>query len=50
MLDGECAPVIKAHEAFKKALSEGKDPSKPLGKLVEAILDHETELRAFAGI
>jgi hypothetical protein len=50
ILDGGCEPVIQAHQAFVQTLKEGKDPAKALDKLSKQILQHEPQLRAFAGL
>ena len=49
ILDGDCPPVRAAHAELKAALRGGEDLGKVLGKLREAIEEHEKELRAFAG-
>lgn len=50
VLDGECAPVVAAHQAFKQSMQDDKNIQKSLDELVAQILAHESELRTFAGI
>lgn len=50
VLDGDCPPVRAAHAELKAALRAGDDPAKALGKLREAVEEHEKDLRAFAGL
>lgn len=48
ILDGECEPVITAHEALKAALIAGEDPTEATTALQEALMENESKLRAFA--
>ena len=50
MVDGECAPVTKAHEKFKRDLIAGRLHAKQIQAVQDALADHEAELRAFAGL
>ncbi len=49
MLDGECEPVTKAHEAFKTALAEGGDVAKAVEELEKALEKNEKALKKYAG-
>lgn len=49
MLDGGCAPVSQAHQAFRAALIAGEGHAEALQALQQAIVDHEAELKAYAG-
>jgi len=48
VLDGECEPVIDAHQRFKAALRSGEDTSEAVEELQQALIEHERELAAFA--
>lgn len=50
MLDGGCAPVEAAHAELKRALVSGRLHPNDVKALSEALLAHEAELRAFAGV
>ena len=48
ILDGECEPVKEAHAAWKEAFASGNDLEAATNGLVEALLEHEAELRQYA--
>ncbi len=50
LVDGECAPVRAAHEDFKRALVANRLTPKVIAALQDALIAHEAELRAFAGL
>jgi hypothetical protein len=50
IVDGNCAAVNAAHAEFKSALASGKLHPNDVKDLTEAVVAHEAELRAFAGI
>ncbi len=50
VVDGECAPVVEAHTKLKRALASGKVGAGHVGGLTKALLEHEAELRTFAGV
>ena len=50
VVDGECAPLDEAHAAFKESLASGKVDPRRVSALTEALVGHERELRAFAGL
>jgi len=50
MLDGECQPVIEAHEEFKAALKSGEDVDKAVDKLQKALKKNEKKLKKFADL
>ena len=50
LVDGKCAPVEAEHAALKKALVAGKVQGRHVAALTDAIVAHEPELRAFAGL
>ena len=57
VLDGGCAPVVAKHEQLLEALRAAKrdatarkDLEKAVVALQDAIVDHEAELKAFAGL
>ena len=50
IVDGECAPLAEAHAAFKESLASGQVNPKFVTALTEALVAHERELRAFAGL
>jgi hypothetical protein len=49
ILDGACAQVLEAHADLVRALVAGRLHSNQLEALTEALVEHEGELRAFAG-
>ena len=49
ILDGQCAPVIKEHQALKDAFKNGKDMKGPIKALESALEKNEAELRKYAG-
>ncbi len=49
MLDGECEPVTKAHQAFRQALSDGRMKPSHIKAMEAAIRANESTLRAYAG-
>lgn len=49
VLDGECAPVVRAHAAFKAALRSGESTEAAVEALQKAILDNAEALHAYAG-
>ena len=50
ILDGQVAPVVQAHRAFKTALRSGQGLEEAITGLETALREHEGELREFAGI
>jgi len=50
MVDGACAAVSEEHEKFKRDLVSGRLHANQVRALQQAIMDHEAELRAFAGL
>ncbi len=50
ILDGNCKPVERAHQAFKVAFRSKKDLPEAVQGLQEAIVKHEPELFAFADL
>jgi hypothetical protein len=50
MVDGDCAPVEELHEKLKRTLGRGRLHARTLRDLEEALVEHESELRAFAGL
>lgn len=50
IVDGNCAPVNAAHAEFKTALAAGKLHPNDVKALTEAVLAHEAEMHAFAGL
>ncbi len=50
MVDGDCAPVKELHEKLKRTLERGRLHSRTIRELEEALIEHEAELRAFAGL
>ena len=50
MVDGNCAPVMAEHANLKKALVSGRLHPNHVKALTEALLAHEAELKAFAGM
>ncbi|HUR28417.1 MAG TPA: hypothetical protein VM509_09535, partial [Planctomycetota bacterium] len=50
IVDGQCAPVSAAHAEFKTGMALGKARPSDLKALTEALVAHEKELRAFAGL
>jgi hypothetical protein len=50
IVDGNCAPVNAAHTEFKAALAAGKLHVNEVKALTDAVLAHEGELKAFAGL
>ncbi len=49
VVDGECAPVTAAHDAFKQAMIAGRLHATDLEALLDAIRANESALAAFAG-
>lgn len=49
-LDGGCAPVMAAHEDLKRALVNDRLHPNQIQALEKALLEHEDELRTFAGL
>ena len=49
VLDGGVAEVQARHAELKKTCMEGKDPKRAIEALEKEIIDHEAELKAFAG-
>ena len=50
ILDGECAPVTAAHEAFKAAMKSGEGVDEAVEGLQKALLDNEAKLREWGNI
>ncbi|MEM7308243.1 MAG: hypothetical protein AAF682_16305 [Planctomycetota bacterium] len=50
VLDGECAPVIEAHQALKHALATGGDHEAAGAELKKALLKNEKKLRLYANL
>jgi hypothetical protein len=50
MVDGDCAPVTELHEKLKRTLERGRVHSRTIRELEETLVEHEAELRAFAGL
>ncbi len=50
VVDGVCEPVAAEHAAFRRALATQRLRASHLKALTEAIVAHEPELRAFAGL
>ena len=50
LVDGDCAPVVEEHAKFKKAMLAGRVSAAHVEALTKALLGHEAELRAFAGL
>ena len=50
MVDGGCAPVEELHAKLKRTLERGRLHPRTLRDLEAALIEHETELRAFAGL
>ena len=50
VLDGECEPVRAVHARLRKQLARGTLRIKTLRELEQALLAHESELRAFGGL
>lgn len=50
MVDGGCAPVVEQHEKLKRTLERGSVHPRTLRDLEAALIAHEGELRAFAGL
>jgi len=48
MVDGDCAPVTAAHGELKRALASGSVHAKDVEALTQALIENESELRAFA--
>jgi hypothetical protein len=48
ILDGECKPVIDAHQKLKAMLKAGEDTKEALEELQEALIKNEKKLRKFA--
>lgn len=50
VVDGNCAPVVEQHEKLKRTLERGRVHPRTLRDLEAALIAHEAELRAFAGL
>ena len=50
ILDGDCEPVKKEHEAVKAAFKAGQDPGPAIKKLEAAVDKNADKLRAFANL
>jgi hypothetical protein len=50
LVDGECAPVLEEHARFKQALALGRLHPNGIEALEQSLLDHEAEIRTFAGL
>ena len=50
LVDGQCAPVSAEHAAFRKGMAAGRVQAKLATAMAEAVMAHEKELRAFAGL
>ena len=50
MVDGDCGPLKKQHEKLKRTLEKGRLHPRTIRELEEALVEHEAELRAFAGV
>ena len=50
VVDGECAPVAEEHAKLEHALVSGRLHANHVRALTEAIVAHEMELKAFAGL
>ncbi len=50
MLDGNCAPVIERHQAFKAALRSDEDTGDAARALEASLREHEEALRRFANL
>ncbi len=50
MVDGDCIPVKELHGKLKRTLERGRVHSRTIRELEEALIEHEFELRAFAGL
>lgn len=50
LVDGGCEPVEEKLAEVQAALKEGEDPSKEFERLRKEVLDHEDELKEFAGL
>jgi hypothetical protein len=49
MIDGNCAPVTAAHQAFRAALMAGKEQAETAQALQKALAEHTAELKKYAG-
>jgi len=50
IVDGGCPEVNEAHAELKQAMRAGKSTQKLFNALRKAVEEHETEMRAFAGL
>jgi len=50
ILDGECPPVIEAHQAFKAALKEGKDVSTAAEHLQQVIIENKSKFLLYSNM
>jgi hypothetical protein len=50
VLDGDCKPVTRAHQAFRDAMLAGDDTKESAAELQKAITDNSEALMKFAGI
>jgi hypothetical protein len=50
MVDGGCAPVEEVHAKLQRTLARGRLHARTLRDLEQALIEHESELRAFAGL
>jgi tetratricopeptide (TPR) repeat protein len=50
ILEGECEPVMEAHEAFKEALKSGSDTAKAVEDLEKALTKNEKKLRKYLNL
>ena len=49
-VDGECAPVAEEFATFQRTLAAGRLHPKGIRDLEAVLVEHEAELRAFAGL
>ena len=50
MVDGECPPVDEAHAGLKRALVSRRLHKNHVEALMQALIEHEAELKSFAGL
>lgn len=50
ILEGDCKPVIEAHEAFKEALKSGGDTKQAVEELEKALIKNEKKLRKYLNL